>query len=86
MTVVKEFELDSPSTKRLKEQLEGLGLSSRVLLVDVKPSRELVLSARNLPTVEVRSVAALHTYEVLAAKHLVLSEEAATQLEQRLSS
>ena len=86
MTVVKEFELDSPSTKRLKEQLEGLGLCSRVLLVDVKPSRELVLSARNLPTVEVRSVAALHTYEVLAAKHLVLSEEAATQLEQRLSS
>jgi ribosomal protein L4 len=86
MTVVKEFELDSPSTKRLKEQLEGLGLSSRVLLVDAKPSRELVLSARNLPTVEVRSVAALHAYEVLAAKHLVLSEEAATQLEQRLGS
>jgi len=86
LTVVKEFELDSPSTKRLKQQLDGLGLENRVLLVDVKPSRELVLSARNLPSVDVRSVASLHTYQVLAAKHIVLSEEAATQLEQRLSS
>ena len=89
VTVVKEFELESPSTKRLKEQLDGLGLTSkpsRVLLVDVKPSRELVLSARNLPRVEVRSVASLHTYQVLAAKHVVLSEEAVTHLEQRLGS
>lgn len=86
VTVVTEFELESPSTKRLKEQLDGLGLTSRVLLVDVKPARELVLSARNLPSVDVRSAASLHTYQVLAAKHVVLSEEAATQLEQRLGS
>jgi len=86
VTVVTEFELESPSTKRLKEQLDGLGLTSRVLLVDVKPTRELVLSARNLPSVDVRSVASLHTYQVLAAKQIVLSEGAATELEQRLGS
>lgn len=86
VTVVREFELESPSTKRLKEQLNGLGLTSRVLLLDVKPSRELVLSARNLPSVDVRSVASLHTYQILAAKHIVLSEDAVTQLEQRLGS
>jgi len=56
------------------------------LLVDVKPNRELLLSARNLLGVEVRSVAALHTYEVLAARHVFLSEDAATHLEQRLGS
>ena len=87
--MVKELALESPSTKRLKEQLDGLGLldmTSRVLLVDVKPSRELVLSARNLPSVDVRSVASLHPYQVLAAKHVVFSEEAVTQLEQRLGS
>lgn len=86
VTVVKELALESPSTKRLKAQLDGLGLTSRVLLVDVKPSRELVLSARNLPSVDVRSVASLHTYQVLAARHVVFSEEAVTQLEQRLGS
>ncbi len=84
--VVSEFELEKPSTKRLREQLDELGATKRILLVDVKPNRELLLSARNLPGVEVRSVAGLHTYEVLAARHVFLSEDAATHLEQRLGS
>lgn len=84
--VFSEFELGKPSTKQLREQLDELGATKRTLLVDVKPSRELLLSARNLPGVEVRSVAALHTYEVLAARHVFLSEDAATHLEQRLGS
>jgi len=86
VTVVKEFDLGSPSTKRLKEQLEGLGMSERVLLVEVKPTRELVLSARNLPKVEVGAAAALQTYQIMLARHIILSEEAATYLEQRLGS
>ena len=84
--VVSEFELEKPSTKRLREQLDELGATKRILLVDVKPNRELLLSARNLPGVEVRSVAGLHTYEVLAARHVFLSEDAAMHLEQRLGS
>lgn len=84
--VVSEFELEKPSTKRLREQLDELGATKRILLVDVKPNRELLLSARNLPGVEVRSVAGLHTYEVLAARHVFLSGDAATHLEQRLGS
>ena len=84
--VVSEFDLDAPSTKRLRTELDELGVSGRVLLVDVRPNRELLLSARNLQGVEVRSVAALHTYEVLAARHVLLSEDAVTHLEQRLGS
>ena len=34
--------------------------------------------------VEVRSVAALNTYDVLAARHVVMSEEAAARLEEKL--
>ena len=84
MTVVAAFPLDAPSAKTFRAQLDWLGLSQRVLVVDVKPSRELVLSARNLPGVEVRSVAALSTYDVLAARHVVLSEEAVARLEEKL--
>jgi large subunit ribosomal protein L4 len=84
--VVSEFDLDAPSTKRLRTELDELGVTGRALLVDVRPNRELLLSARNLPGVEVRSVAALHTYEVLAARHVLLSEDAVTHLEQRLGS
>ncbi len=84
--VINDFDIEKPSTKRLRAQLDELGATKRTLLVDVKPNRELLLSARNLPGVEVRSVAALHTYEVLAARHVFLSEDAATHLEQRLGS
>ena len=84
--VINDFDIEKPSSKRLRAQLDELGATKRTLLVDVKPNRELLLSARNLPGVEVRSVAALHTYEVLAARHVFLSEDAATHLEQRLGS
>jgi large subunit ribosomal protein L4 len=84
MTLVSAFALDAPSTKTFRAQLDGLGVREKVLVVDAKPSRELVLSARNLPGVEVRSVAALNTYDVLAARHVILSEEAVARLEEKL--
>jgi ribosomal protein L4 len=56
-----------------------------VLLVEVSPSEALHLSARNLPKVEVRSVAGLHAYDVLAARKVLLSEEAAALLTERLA-
>jgi large subunit ribosomal protein L4 len=86
LTVVQGLGPDKPSTKALKGKLDGLGvLTGKVLLVEVKPSDALSLSARNLPKVEVRSVAGLHAYDVLAAKRIVLSEDAAAMLTERLS-
>jgi large subunit ribosomal protein L4 len=86
VTVVSGLGPEKPITKTLKGQLDGLGvLGGRVLVVDVKPSDALSLSARNLPKVEVRSVAGLSAYDVLAARKVVISEEAAARLEERLS-
>ncbi len=86
LTVVQGLGPDKPSTKALKGKLDGLGvLTGKVLLVEVKPSSALSLSARNLPKVEVRSVAGLNAYDVLAAKRIVLSEDAAAMLTERLS-
>jgi large subunit ribosomal protein L4 len=84
LTLLAGFKMETPSTKKFRAQLEELGARNKVLLVYVRPPRELVLSARNLPGVEVRSVAALKTYDVLAARHIILSEEAASRLEERL--
>jgi large subunit ribosomal protein L4 len=86
VTVVSGLGPDKPSTKSLKGQLDELGVTSgSVLVVDVKPSETLCLSARNLPKVEIRSVAALHAYDVLNARRILLTEEAAASLEERLS-
>lgn len=84
--VVPGFPLEAPSTKTLKGQLSAIGVKdARVLMVDKRPSDALLLSARNLQGVEVSSVMALHTYDVLLAKTVILSEEAAAKLEERLS-
>lgn len=84
MTVVNGFPLEAPSTKVFRSQLQELGIKGKILVVDVQPSRELTLSARNLPDVEIQSVAALHCYDVLAARHVVISENAVSRLEERL--
>jgi large subunit ribosomal protein L4 len=86
VTVVEGLGPEKPSTKTLRGRLKDLGaVSGSVLVVDVKPSEALQLSARNLPKVEVRSVAGLHAYDVLSAKRILLSEAAAATLEERLS-
>jgi large subunit ribosomal protein L4 len=86
LTIVSSLTMEAPSTKSLATRLRELGASSGpVLLVDARPSEALYLSARNLQRVEVRSVAALHTYDLLAARRVLLSEEAAASLEERLS-
>jgi len=88
LTVVNGLTMEKPSTKTLKGQLEEVGAlrqCERVLVVDEKPSEALYLSARNLERVEVRSVFALNTYDVLAARKVLISEEAAQSLEERLS-
>ena len=88
LTVVNGLTMEKPSTKTLEGQLEEVGALrqyERVLVVDEKPSEALYLSARNLERVEVRSVFALNTYDVLAARKVLISEEAAQSLEERLS-
>ena len=88
LTVVNGLTMEKPSTKTLKGQLEEVGAlrqTERVLVVDEKPSEALYLSARNLERVEVRSVFALNTYDVLAARKVLISEQAAQSLEERLS-
>lgn len=89
VTVVSDLEMEKPSTKSLKAKLAELAVAAekdgRVLIVDAKPGEALVLSARNLPQVEVRSTVALHAYDVLAARRLVITEAAAARLEEKLS-
>lgn len=86
VTVVNALEMEKPSTKTLKGQLESLeALPARTLVIDQKPSEALYLSARNLERVEVRSAGSVSAYDVLHARRLVLSEAAAASLEERLS-
>ena len=57
----------------------------RVLIVETAPSDDLYLSTRNLPAVDVVSVRALHCYEVLKAKTVLIRRSALAALSEKLS-
>jgi len=85
ITLVDRLQLEQPSTRTLSQMLEHLQVDAeagRVLLVDAEPSRELGLSARNLPGVEVLSADALNAYVVAVSDRLVLTHAALQRLQE----
>jgi len=87
VTLAPGLAMETASTKTLKAHLEALEtLPARTLVIDVKPADALYLSARNLSRVEVRAVGSVTAYDVLHARKLVISEDAALSLETRLLS
>ena len=85
VTVVERLEMEQPKTQELVRMLSALQIDTaagRVLLVDAEPSRELMLSARNLPGIEVLRADALNTYVIVASGRLVLTQAAVQRLQE----
>ena len=83
--VFEDLGLTGPSTRAVVRRLaEWDSTQGRVLIVEVAPSDALYLSTRNLQSVEVVSVAALHCYEVLKAKTVLIRRSALAPLSQKL--
>jgi large subunit ribosomal protein L4 len=72
-----------PSTKAGKAILAKLGMGSSATVVTAEGDRNLWLSLRNLPLVDVRAVADLNAHQVLLRRYLVLTPAAFQALEQR---
>ena len=86
LRVFEDFGLERPSTKSLRGRLtEWDSGEGRVLIVETAPSDDLYLSARNLPSVEIVSVAALHCYEVLKAGTVLIRRSALAALSRKLA-
>jgi large subunit ribosomal protein L4 len=78
---------DAPRTKTFVEMLKSLDIADKkVVLVMGSYEPNVLLSARNLRKVEVVPASDLNTYQVLNAHTLVLTEEAASALNERLVS
>ena len=85
VVLVDTLVLSKPRTKEFLEVLSGLGLAGRSVLVCVSPGdRNLTLSARNVPRVELTSGEAVNTYQVLRYDKLLFSRAALDRVQQRL--
>lgn len=72
--VVEDLQLDTPRTQTLAALFGTLGLGGRkVLLVNGKADRNLLLSCRNLAGAEVSHVGELNAYQVLHSESVVFT-------------
>ncbi len=84
LLVVPDFSVDAPKTKQLTDQLNGLGLSQVLIVVD-QPDENLYLAARNIPKVEVCAERELDPVTLITYEKIVISSAAVKLLEARLS-
>lgn len=72
-----------PSTKAAHGILQTLGMPSSVTVVTAANETNLVKSLRNVPLVDVRTVADLNARQVLLRRYLVLTPDALTAVQER---
>jgi large subunit ribosomal protein L4 len=80
LLVVDSFALDSHKAKALAQQLAGLGVGRKALLVDDRDNQHLALATRNNPQLKMVDALGVNVYDVVDRDHLVLSEEALGRL------
>lgn len=86
LVVVKAFDVQEPKTKAFREALDKLKVDGSVLLVEVAKhaNRNLELSSRNLPGVELVSGSELHPYHLLRYDRAVFAQAALEKLQNGL--
>jgi len=87
MTVVENFTLEAPKTKKMIEILNNLKVSDKKSLFVLENQNNFVsLSARNLKNVKVVNVAQLNTYDIMNATNIIVSEGSISEIERVLAT
>jgi large subunit ribosomal protein L4 len=87
LKVVQGWTLADHKTKSMSQVLSAFQAGRTVLLVSTSdPNRNLELGSRNLPGVKLVATKDVTAYDLLAHKHVVLSEAAAKKLSEALAS
>jgi large subunit ribosomal protein L4 len=87
LMVVEGFELDGAKTGAFRKTLGKLGVSKTALLVDgAKENRNLALSSRNIPGVELVPGNQVHPYHLLRYETAVFSRPALEKLQDSLKA
>jgi len=83
LVVVEELKLEAPKTKLMVAKLKELDLSD-VLVITEGVDLDLYLSARNLPKVDVRDVAAIDPVSLVGSDKVLVTVAALKKIEEML--
>ena len=79
--VLDELKLDEIKTKKFKEVLDNLKVSKAVV-VTADDDKNVVLSARNLPTVITSAAANINTYDIMKYNTVIATKDAVAKIEE----
>ena len=82
LIVVDEVKVSAPKTKEMEAFRKALKLEKRTVVVMDEQNDDVVLAARNLPTLSTISVAEINTYEVVANAIVILTKGSVKKLEE----
>jgi len=86
ITVVEDFNFDSPQTKKYAELLGNLeALNKKSLLVLSDSNKNVYLSSRNLKGAKVVTASQINTYDLMNANSVILAESSVKTIETILS-
>ncbi len=78
--VIETIDLPEISTKQFRQLLDTLGLDGRALILLPARDEKIALSARNLQDVRLQVLPALSTYELMRARHILVTRAALDKL------
>jgi len=81
LIVVDELKMDEIKTKRFKAVMDNLKVS-KALVVLPEVDEKVVLSARNLPSIDTTIVQTMNVYDILKGDTLVLTKGAVAKIEE----
>jgi len=83
LTVIDEINIEKPKTKNIVEILDNLNLSGKVLVVLDANDKNVYLSARNIPGVDVTTSELLNAYNAIWHDKLLFTKIAIEKLHER---
>jgi large subunit ribosomal protein L4 len=81
LSVVENFTLDAPKTKLLAQKLKGMGLENVLIITDTA-DENLQLSSRNLPFVNIMTVANADPVSLIRHENVLVTRSAVAKIEE----
>ncbi len=78
--ILEDLDLESHKTRALEQNLDGLGIARKTLLVDSRDNVNLLRAARNNPQVKMVDALGVNVYDVVDRDHVVLTRAAVETL------
>lgn len=82
LIVLDKIELSEPKTRLMAELLERLGVNENALLLLSQENRNVMLAARNIPSVKVLRTQNLNVYDLLKYRYLITTEDAISAMKE----